>query len=495
MNSPKTPAPPVSAYETEQITQRLVSCLPAATFEMETFCKLAGVKGSRDIPTAAVEIGYHGRMLINPDFVARYCRRDEHLFLLVMHELWHIILAHTRLYPRATLAHNIAFDAIINAGLSRQFHQPEYRGFLEVLNPPDTFPACLLRPPLGWPDAPQYPDVGPPGTRRILERLYPRNVRARVDAPLYEEILALLKEDQKQRNERGEGGQPTPVLLGDHESDDGQEDVLDDPFMGEVMRRVVGNWPAPPFATRKRGDTAVFTDWVSAIGPATEEARRAFSRILQRALGPRAGKQRRKARIELPGMTGSSVLPNPRDRSLPARMRLGVQSLLYGQPGMVRVRAPEHPARSHVYLDVSGSMNTVLPHLLGLLVPYAVKGYTWVYQFSTKVEPMTVQQLKTGQIRTTTGTDINCVLRHILETKPYAHKALIVTDGYVGKPLPELVRAVREKGLRLYVVLPAESAHKEDMMEVAKSFTILPRHTSAPSPWRVPPAKPGFGGI
>ena len=115
--------------EGAELTRRLVNCLPAATFEMETFCRLAGIEVSDKIPTAAVECTLRPRLLINPAFINKYCQEDEHLFLLVMHELWHIILAHTRMYPRATLAHNIAFDAIINAGLSRQFPGPEYRGF------------------------------------------------------------------------------------------------------------------------------------------------------------------------------------------------------------------------------------------------------------------------------------------------------------------------------------------------------------------------------
>ena len=99
-----------------RLEERLVSCLPAASFEMETLCRLAGIVESRAIETAAVECRRHPRLLVNPDFVAEHCARDEHLFLLVMHELWHVILAHTRLYPRLTVAHNIAFDAVINAG-------------------------------------------------------------------------------------------------------------------------------------------------------------------------------------------------------------------------------------------------------------------------------------------------------------------------------------------------------------------------------------------
>ena len=81
-------------------------------------------------------------MLVNPDFVAEHCVRDEHLFLLVMHELWHVLLGHTTLYARPTAAHNIAFDAIINAGLARQHPEAAYRGFFEALNPVDSFPGA-----------------------------------------------------------------------------------------------------------------------------------------------------------------------------------------------------------------------------------------------------------------------------------------------------------------------------------------------------------------
>src|SRR5437870_1276693 len=131
----------MSDRDSEILAERLVSCLPAASFELETLCRLAGISASREVETAAVTCEGRSRLLINPDFVAAHCRRDEHLFLLVMHELWHVILAHTRLWPRPTPNHNIAFDAVINAGLARQHPAPEYRGFFEALNPPDAFPA------------------------------------------------------------------------------------------------------------------------------------------------------------------------------------------------------------------------------------------------------------------------------------------------------------------------------------------------------------------
>ena len=140
------------SFNQEQILEeRLVNCLPAATFEMDSLCSLAEVRVDRNVPSAAVTCEDRPRMLVNPDFVERHCASDEHLFLLVMHELYHVILAHTRMYPRPNQAHNLAFDAIVNAMLLREFPGPEYRGFFESLNPADEFPACLLRPPSGWP--------------------------------------------------------------------------------------------------------------------------------------------------------------------------------------------------------------------------------------------------------------------------------------------------------------------------------------------------------
>jgi hypothetical protein len=49
---------------------------------------------------------------VNPRFVADRCRSDAHLFMLVLHELHHVLPGHTRLFPRATPAHNLAFDAV-----------------------------------------------------------------------------------------------------------------------------------------------------------------------------------------------------------------------------------------------------------------------------------------------------------------------------------------------------------------------------------------------
>ncbi len=190
------------------LAERVARALPAAGYELEALCRIAGIGWSRSVRSASVTCGPRTRLLVNPDFVAEHCRLDEHLFLLVMHELWHVLLAHTKLYARPTREHNVAFDAIINAGLARQHSAPEYLEFFESLNRPDVFPELLLRPPVGWPAAPKYGVVGPKGTSRILRALYPQRFCKAVE-PTYDEILDLLRSAEPP--EEGAGTESTEV--------------------------------------------------------------------------------------------------------------------------------------------------------------------------------------------------------------------------------------------------------------------------------------------
>lgn len=463
---------PGRSDEGMQLAARLVGCVPAATIEMETLCRMAGIKVNRHIPTAAVECVRRPRLLINPDFAAQHCQRDEHLFLLVMHELWHIILAHTRLYPRMTLVHNVAFDAVINAGLARQYYdKPEYRGFFEALNPEDKFPSVLLRPPVGWPTHPEYPEVGPAGTRQILERLYPPGNQKTASMPFYEEILQLLRQYAEENGWVWVEGEP--FLLGDHENSEAEERVFADPSLNETMRRIASKLPSQ-LQGQRPGRGGAREDRQSRVIPTAENTRRAFSHVLRRCLGPRRGKQHRRAKAPVPVTTGNTVLPNPRDRLAPARRLLGMPGTIWAQQGTVKARVPEKPSKAHVYLDVSGSMSQILPHLLGLILPYVASHQADMFQFSTIVEPLPLARLQQGRLRTTGGTNINCVLEHVLDVKPAVRRVLLLTDGATGTPADELAEMAREHNLRIFVVLPAESPWEEDLREIASFMTILP---------------------
>jgi hypothetical protein len=57
---------------------------------------------------------------------------------------------------------------------------------------------------------------------------------------------------------------------------------------------------------------------------------------------------------------------------------------------------------------------------------------------------------------------------------PPCKRILILTDGYTGKPHPENMRKMRERGIRIYAVMPGESAHQADLQDATRSITVLP---------------------
>lgn len=475
--------------------ERLARCLPGATFELETLVRLVGIEETTEVSTAAVTCEGRARLLLNPGFVADYCARDEHLFLLVMHELWHVLLGHTTLYPGTGRAHNIAFDAIINAGLSRQHPQREYRGFFERLNPADSFPGVLLRPPIGWPHAPVYADVpGPPGTAELLERLYPPPGE-RLLEPTYDELLALLRAhaaaraagrkggvlsggvagDSGTASRPGDSGPPDddvePVLLGDHDRDTAGRG---DPLLDGVLDRITPSWPRPPGSPlplpgRGPGADQTLAAWIR-TQPNAVAARRAFAAVVRRVLTPDPGGAHRRQRVLEPMLAGPGPLPNPADRLLPARRALQAPTVLAAQPLLAPARVPDRPARALVYLDVSGSMADVLPYLVDLLHTPARQRYVVVQQFSTVVAPLGLEDLARGHLTTTYGTDINCVL-HDLLTHPH-RRVLLITDGYVGTPAADLVTRLRERGVEVHALIPA-GGDRRDLAPIAE-ITDLP---------------------
>jgi hypothetical protein len=453
------------------IAERIAYSLPGSSFELEQLVRLVGIEETDRIPTAAVTTRGRARLLINPAFVAEHCRSDEHLFLLVMHEMWHVLLGHTTLYRRTSALHDIAFDAVINAGLARQHPGPAYRGFFEATNPADAFPGLLLRPPVGWPDRPDYhPGVGPDWVPRILAQLYPRP-KSPVCEPTYEELVKLLEDYVDERVRTIEELAAGVTLLGEHVGEDcgpggpgghggghaaADEllggDPMSDPLFGEVVRRIVGKWPPPPrsLAGRDAGGE-LRTSWVGG-GAAGPDARSVFRRALTRALEPnRGGERERRRRLERVTV-GPGPLPNPADRTLHAKRRLVGSAVLANQQVTLPVRGQDVPQRALVYLDVSGSMSSILPDLVDLLVPAARRRLITVRQFSTRVAPLSADELAAGQLTTTQGTHIDCVLEDAATR--LERRMVIVTDGYVGTPAPHLLAGLRARGVEVTCVLP-----------------------------------------
>ena len=222
----------------QSLKARILDALPAATYQMDRFLSLVDIVISDLSPTACVVSGPQPKMHVNPDFIEKHCRYDEQLLMLVLHELYHIILGHTMLFPRSTESHNIAFDAYINALLCNQFKDnPVCLEFFRSVNGGKEFPARLLRPPVGWPRRFNASRDWSPSEVRIMKGLYGE----KLNTVTYKEILDLLKTHHQK------GISDEIVLLGDH-SGEGKAGKKDDlAAKNEVLRGVVMDvvkaWP------------------------------------------------------------------------------------------------------------------------------------------------------------------------------------------------------------------------------------------------------------
>jgi hypothetical protein len=83
------------------LTDRILDTFPAGRYGLVALLRILEIEESASIETAAVECKISPRLLINPSFIAAFAASPEKLMMLVMHELHHVLLGHTTLFPHA----------------------------------------------------------------------------------------------------------------------------------------------------------------------------------------------------------------------------------------------------------------------------------------------------------------------------------------------------------------------------------------------------------
>ena len=121
--------------EAAAIRDRIFNVLPAASYQMEKLFGLLDIDFSDAIPTACVECSMTPRLLLNKEFVEEYCSSDGDLFLLILHELHHVILGHTRLFPRGTGGPERRREALHLDEFLRQFPVPPFEASSGMARP------------------------------------------------------------------------------------------------------------------------------------------------------------------------------------------------------------------------------------------------------------------------------------------------------------------------------------------------------------------------
>jgi hypothetical protein len=405
------------------LVNRILDCVPAGTYALRALFGLVDIVESDEVATAAVEGGHAPRMLVNPGFVERYASTPERLVMLVMHELHHIILGHTRLLPTSTKLDNIVFDAVINAMLCRAFPDPAGIAFFTDLYAADRVPEAILRPPPRWhPDDKHIPisrELVDAGFKELA--LAHRGLYTPAGAT-YEEVREALEKSCT------EADAADVSLIGGHDEGGLQEGHLEEraPVLLDIIRQIVEQWPQPPDPIRGRSLADALQSAI--IGPQRVVGNRTRLRMLLRWAGGLTdrGDVRTIGEVER-----ASVSP------LPSRERRDVVAQLLGSPillheSSISGRGPVRTGeRVHVYLDVSGSVMGILGVLTAAVRDCSEFVHPVVHGFSTRVADHSFADLAAGRVTSTWGTDIGCVAEHVRRNR--VKRAVLITDGYVGR--------------------------------------------------------------
>jgi hypothetical protein len=437
------------------------------------FLKLLGlleVELTSEVETAAVTLGVKSRLRLNPDFLERHCQTDAKLRALVMHELFHIMLGHTRLFERITTKQNIAFDAVINAYLSRLFPDAPSTALFRELYHETRMPEALLRPPENW--GHNHPSWKLTGSDLQLHKALYSDV-----STTYEELFKMLNthmsEDATVPPRESEQVDPSKKvapdgsylkrLLGDH------GEKKETPTQSEAertLREIIAKWPAQKVLSG-RDLGSELNDATLQIGDADQSTvntiRCAAWPLLD--LGTR-GQGVRRARL----IPGESQLPfqTTSDRRAAANQACGLPTLFYRSRPLRRMQ--EQMEKVHIYLDVSGSMMGSLHLMYAALVPLQKWLHHEVHGFSTEVHAHSFADLKAGKVQTHYGTCIACVTEHMIEHR--VRRALILTDGWVGEIPQDHLQSIRRMKGQINIILTESGDGAFAEMLQGKIFTL-----------------------
>ena len=483
------------------LKEQIFDCLPAGRYALSGLLRLLDVVETEAVPTAAVECVKTPRLLVNPKFVSEHANTPEKLMMLVLHEVHHVLLGHTKRIPCESRADNFVFDCVINAMICRMFPSPEYTALFRDYYREDLFPVCLLRPPEKW--NPAFPIVELPrglldekyaAARSVYISLYSsegvsyNEIRNILPKALEKTLVCQSKKNGLKGKGRGQGGQGdledqnekegapqdqsvVPValkdipLLGDHEhTSEGQSSASETAF-AQAVGSIVSEWPCPPNPIKGQSLSGLLQE-SKLIVQQSSSSRKVLRSLIRRIADDKAF-GRSSWRTDTTYTVTESPIPVLNRRSIVSGA-LGLTPLLFQQALEEHKRVPVGE-RVHIYVDVSGSVSNIKGAIYGAVLDCEPWVFPEIHLFSTEVHDVSPYQLRRGVCKTTGGTDIDCVLKHMREKK--VKRALLLTDGFVGEPKGVLKTYLKKVQLGV-AYTQAHSAR--DLLAFTKVSAVLP---------------------
>ena len=390
-------------------------------FAARAVLRILEVQFTDAVATLAVTCQDRPRLLVNLAFVSRHCYTDDHVKALLCHEFLHVLLRHTETLGPLTRARHLAFDAVINAIISRE-QGPSYASFFSLYYENEVGITRLLRP-LTSAESRIYDDFG-----EVVEEEPPIWARAWVGL-YYGLLVADDIEDIVKAIDPSGLGDGTSDLVGNHaELGSDPASVLSD-ALDEAMRELNGSgiWKSP---TSRGVRASTYDALVKAANLPLQHWKSQTLAVLKRHLVP----SRHARALEEQALDYRIPVLSQSDRR--AFIRTLWDPIL--PQALWQGTVKKQRATAQVYLDVSGSMNAEMPALIALLNQISDHIQRPFWAFSDEVSPATIEG---GVLKTQSsgGTSMDCVLDHIALTQPKA--AVVITDGYIEKLSRQSVEA------------------------------------------------------
>jgi len=428
----------------ESLLQELIDENP---FAIRAALQILRVEFTEAIPTLAVTCEAKPRLLVNLKFLGRHAHTETQIKAVVVHEFLHVLLRHTEGRQPLTAARHLAFDAVINAIIHRQYGE-SYSSMMSTYYADSKGLQKLLRPmnkvELEWlysngsTNSKNVPQWAQAWNGLYCGRLVADDI----------ESLATTLSAHVLLPTRGADFGPFTLAQGEPNIGDllGNHDDLGHELQGEMAQAVDsalkqmnghGIWRSP----RDRG---VGGPMVDALFPADKAPMRAWEAkslaLIRRHITPDRNSHNHREEL------WSYRIPvlSPADR----RAFLRAQWSPFLPESSWEGQRTTRDGTAQVYLDVSGSMNAEMPLVIGLLNRLGRHIRRPFWAFSDHVAPAVIEN---GQLRTSTsgGTSMLCVLEHVAKTRPDA--AIVVTDGYIESISP--VQVAKAMGTRLHVLV------------------------------------------
>ena len=356
------------------------------------------VSEDKSHPTAGIT--KEGKLIYNPEFVDEYIACKEDLFSLIFHELLHPMFGHF-IYGCSELE-NIAADAIINAVISTVFAKnSSYGNLFRKTHQPKGIDGIMR------PDSEMYNSR----YNKVYSMLY-YNYMGR-DSLTTGELIQTLKILTQTDN------LSSVLLIGTHGGSKENKHTLPE----EVLTKFAEEFrkSAKDILSKQAGTNQLLVKlFVEAL-----QTHLSIRKLLLQKFSTKRKVDKFKELFQERRLGVSPIPINPSKRDI-ILLSAGIYPCYFHN----KLNKPIQKDRGlAIYLDVSGSVNSYLPKILGILKNLR-KEISTIFQFSNTVVETSFESLLRGNIKTTYGTDFDCIAKSILENG--FDKAVIITDGFAS---------------------------------------------------------------